>query len=341
MTLPRIIPVWTGDFSPAETVLTTPMTLIDRTPALCALLAACGVPADVSAPDGRAPDYDYFASVVGSLPLLPGHPAAACVRRLLAALGCPRDADAPALWHCLADRMGPAAPEPVTVQTLADALGETPAVPLRPEQALIGRRGLLTAADVEAALAAALIDADGMILTILPVDYTFTRPNPYTTGLLLRKAEADSGFSWDALTVPERDHLLSQVIRTVGSLCRREGRVMHIAGADAQLCPVIDCLAGAGCLPDVVRLLRDPASSGDPLPPVPGADVRTGLWLPGDAAPADLRACLAAYAERMPFGCADGLYVPVGTPMQLTQPAEVRRAAEALTEIWERDQRKD
>ena len=341
MTMPRITAVWTGAVPPDKAALTVPSELFDRTPALGDLLAACGVPADVSRPDGTAPDYDFFAALIGCLPLMPGHPAARRVRRLLAALDCPSDDDAPALWRGLSGRMSAAAPEPLTVQSLADALSVSLTVPYRPDAALTGRHDLSTLSDMEAVLSAGLTDAAGMTLVFLPEDYTFTRPNPYTSGVCLKKAASGGAFSWGALTSVERDHLMTQVIRVTGSSCRRTERVLHIAGTGEQLGALTAYLADAGCLPGTVRLLTDPAASGDPLPPVSNADVRTGLWLSGGASPAALRAGITAYAERMPLLCAEGLYVSVAAPMQLTQSDEVLHAVNDLAEMWAEAQRKD
>ncbi|MCQ2430715.1 MAG: hypothetical protein MJ192_10345 [Clostridia bacterium] len=336
MTTPRIIPVWTGDTSPESVTLTVPSALIDRTPAFCSLLAACGVPPETARAEGSAPDYDFFAAVIDSLPSLCGHPAARRLPRLLAALNCPPGADAPALWRCLSVRMGPDAPEPLTVSGLSDALGVPLTVPFRPDAALTGRRGLCTLTDMERVVSDGLSAGADVTLLRLPETYVFTRPNPYTSGLCLGRAvsNADGAFSWDALTAPDRDHFLTQLVRMTGGLCRRAGRVLHIAGTGVQLDAVTAYLSEAGCLPDTVRLLTDPAASGDPLQPFPG--VRTGLWLPGSASTADLRASVTAYAERMPLGCADGLYVGVRTPMELTQPDEVRRVTEELLALWSR-----
>lgn len=325
--LPRVIPVTLDEFITPAARLTLPAQLLPHSPSLVDLLAACGVSPEVLS--DAAPAYDKWNAVCASFDLMPRHLLVSRLHRLTSTLGYRERltaGTASSSWSFLSETLWA---EDVTLDALALKLGERLTRPVRPDLLLIGQTVPEGAEGLEGAVEKALDAADGAspVLLLLGKEYAFTRPNPYRAGQLMKQAQAGGAFSWDALDAAGRDHLLTQLIRVTGAVCRRRGRRLCTAGGTAQLTPLCAYLAASGCLPDLLRLLTDPEDAESPLPAMnTDVSVRDGLFLYGDDTPLTVSRRLTAYAERMPLLCADTILTAVRTPTDLAAPAMLRRA---------------
>lgn len=233
--------------------------------ALCRLLRACGM--DEAYITGGASDYDKLLALAAVLPFCEGHHLRDEVNATLTqATGvkaplCPHTArahwdawveihhygghatvpDLPAVCpHC-----APASPRVIRVTDCAP-LPDPMAIP---------------ASDLTAwshALEDALPTDDTPALYTFPVDYTFTRPDPYHANLAVQKAG-----SGESLTAKERALLVTQALRVWGlALVGGELPLLLQGGAPEAVTALLAYLSVSKALPKMVWLSDDPAQAG-------------------------------------------------------------------------------
>ena len=273
---------------------------IGSDPALCRLLRACGV--EEACITGFASDYDTFLALASALPLCEGHPLrdevnAALTRATgLTAPLCPHTARAH--WDAWVEM------NHYGRQTTATALPTvcphcTPAAPrvIRGEDcACLPDPLAIQAPDLTAwstALETALPTDGSPALFALPEGYTFTRPNPYHAGLAVGKTARG-----EALTVKERDLLITQALRVWG-----------LAWAGKEITLLL-----CGGTPEGVTALLAYLSASKALPPM--------VWLPDD--PAHAEAVSGLYA-----GVGTGYTVAEGEPLEVTESRKATYAKAA------------
>ena len=234
-------------------------------PALSRLLRACG--ADEACITGCASDYDKFLALAAALPLCEGHPLQDEVNRTLAAatgLGlplCPHTAQIH--WDTWVDRHW------YGMQSVPAALLSPCPLCTRPAPSVLREQDLtrlpaplgVLAPDLaawSAALEAALPSDGTPALYTLPEGYSFTRPNPYHAGLAVGKTARG-----DALTVKERDLLLTQALRVWGLAWAGKNMSLLLHGGSPEaVTALLNYLSACGALPAMVWLPDDPACAG-------------------------------------------------------------------------------
>jgi hypothetical protein len=287
---------------------------IDRTPALVRLLRACGT--EETCITGRASDYEKFAALAVVMPLCEGHPETERVQDLLTqATGltaplCPHTVGA--YWEAWVTRHW---------YGESDAPSDLPAVCPHctpPSPLTLHKSECIQPSDPSAIQASDLLSwsrvwenyctaDDRPLLLPLPEDYVFVRPDPYHAGLAVQKAAGG-----EALTVKERDLLVTQALRVWGLALRKkpEGKnsrdkippVILEGGTPEALVPLLMYLQLSDALPYTIWIPHDPTCAEA----VSGlyATVKTGYTVSMTDLPEDVEDRRRAYAAVAPIGAA-------------------------------------
>ncbi len=321
-----------------------------QTPTLIRLLEAAGMDRGGMLLSGKASDYDIWDAICGAMPTLAGHPLYASAHAFLrSAFGWEAPLNrktAASAWQHVSWVLSSGS---MTITDLAARCGAAFLPACRPQNVLTegmsanGRISDLSC--LERALDRAVCTAGTVhVLWIMPDGYTFVRPHPYQADLLLKKAQrAAEGPGRPALDTQERSHLTGQLVRTLGRVCRERRMTLELYGQTDGLCPLLDYLDSAGCLPRTVCVLRGDQAGATAKESfmawkrllLPERDVSVSLLIRPEDTPAAMSQALQEYAAILPLGCMPGLRMQVHTPADLGQVPVLRRVLDGLLRRWE------
>ena len=276
---------------------------IGSDPALCRLLRACGV--EEACITGGASDYDKFLALAAALPLCQGHPlrdevnAALTRATCLTAPLCPHTARAHWDTWVEMNHYGRQATDTILPAVCPLCASAVPRLIRGEDCARLPDPVAIQAPDLTAwstALVTAL-PADGApALLTLPVDYAFTRPNPYHANLAVGKTARG-----EALTAQERDLLITQALRVWGlAWAGKEISLLLQGGTPEGVNALLTYLSASKALCPMVWIPEDPAQAEA----VSGlySEVGTGYTVEKGASFDVTESMKAAYAKAAPIG---------------------------------------